>query len=104
MYYLYVLVNLDKKSFRKFYVGVTDDLMKRVAEHNDGQSNYTSKFGPWKLVYYEAYLSATDAGRRERQLKHHGKGFQELKKRLSYSIQHLLGSQGAGNETKKVRD
>ena len=94
MYYVYVLLNQDDESSRKFYVGVTDDIERRVAEHNKGLSNYTSKFGPWALVYYEAYLSTADASRREKQLKHHGKGLQELKKRLSTSI----------NEAKKVRD
>ncbi|OGE74084.1 MAG: hypothetical protein A3C49_03985 [Candidatus Doudnabacteria bacterium RIFCSPHIGHO2_02_FULL_42_25] len=94
MYYVYILLNLDEKSARKFYIGVTDKVTTRVDQHNHGLSQWTSKFGPWRLIYFEAYLSPVDAGRRERQLKHHGKGFHELKKRLESSI----------NDAKKVRD
>jgi putative endonuclease len=94
MFYLYLLHNLDSKSSRRFYVGITKNLDRRVLEHNLGTSNYTSKFGPWKLVYYEAYLNQQDAIDREYKLKHHGKGLSEIKKRLKASI----------DETKKVRD
>ena len=59
-----------------------------------GQSRWTKGFGPWKLVYYEAYLSVKDAVNRERKRKHHGKGIQELLKRIVKSI----------HDAKKVRD
>ncbi|OGF82200.1 hypothetical protein A3B18_04115 [Candidatus Giovannonibacteria bacterium RIFCSPLOWO2_01_FULL_46_13] len=94
MYYVYVLYNLDDESAKKIYIGVTDDLIRRVREHNSGQSKWTSGFGPWKPVYYEAYLSAKDAINRERKLKHHGKGVSELKKRIEDSVY----------KAKKVRD
>ncbi len=94
MHYVYILYNLDEQSRRNFYLGVTSNLERRVIEHQTGLSNFTSKFGPWKLVYYEAYSSSEDAIRREQQLKHHGKGFSELKKRIVKSI----------DEIKKVRD
>ena len=94
MYYVYVLYNLDVRSQRKFYIGVTNDLKKRVAEHNARECGWTSGFGPWSLVYYEAYLSWKDASVREQRLKNHGKGFSELKRRLVQSIY----------EAKKVRD
>ena len=94
MYYVYVIYNLDEQSKRKFYIGITDDLKNRINEHNSGLSKWTSGFGPWKLIYYESYLSWKDAEERERKLKNHGKGFSELKKRLAHSI----------NEANKVRD
>ena len=94
MYYVYVLYNLDDESAKKIYIGVTDDLIRRVREHNSGQSKWTSGFGPWKPVYYEAYLSVKDAINRERKLKHHGKGVSELKKRIEDSVY----------KAKKVRD
>ena len=95
MYYVYILLNLDEKSARKFYLGMTTKPVNiREDEHNRGLTTWTSKFGPWKLIYFEAYLSLEDAKRREKQLKHHGKGFQELKRRLESSI----------NDAKKVRD
>ena len=94
MYYVYVLYNLDCRSKRKFYIGLTDNLKKRVAEHNAREHGWTSGFGPWSPVYYEAYLSWKDACDREQRLKNHGKGFSEIKKRLVQSIY----------EAKKVRD
>lgn len=94
MHYLYVLYNLNSRAKRKWYIGITSDLRKRIAQHHNKQSTWTSKFGPWQLVYYEAYLSQSDAELREKRLKHHGKGVLELKKRLVKSI----------NKTKKVRD
>ena len=86
MYYVYVLYNLDSRSKRKFYIGLTNNLKKRVAEHNAHKSSWTSGFGPWQLIYYESYLSWRDAEAREQRLKNNGKGFAELKKRLVQSI------------------
>ncbi|OGE87976.1 MAG: hypothetical protein A3J07_02190 [Candidatus Doudnabacteria bacterium RIFCSPLOWO2_02_FULL_49_13] len=86
MYYTYILYNLEPSAKRKFYVGITNDLDRRIFEHNSGQNGFTSKFGPWHLIYYEAYLSVDDAAAREKKLKHHGKGLSELKIRLENSI------------------
>jgi putative endonuclease len=79
MHYLYVLRSEQDGTF---YVGVTDDLNRRLAQHNDGFSNFTSKHKPWKLIYYEAYTSLALARKREEKLKNHARGFQELKKRI----------------------
>jgi putative endonuclease len=88
MYYVYVLCSTVKNT--EFYIGYTSDLRKRVKEHNEEKSFHTKKYAPWKLVYYEAYISEKLAITREKKLKHHGKGFSELKKRIF--------------EDKKVRD
>lgn len=79
MHYVYVLRSTVNE---KFYVGCTSDLRTRLPRHNQGDSEYTRKYMPWKLVYYEAYLSEKLARARERKLKHHGKGFSELKRRI----------------------
>ena len=64
--YVYVLQsNLDKK----FYTGITQDLMKRIEEHNSGISKATKTRVPFKLVYYEFCLNHKDAMKRERYLK-----------------------------------
>ncbi|PIY95967.1 MAG: hypothetical protein COY66_05525 [Candidatus Kerfeldbacteria bacterium CG_4_10_14_0_8_um_filter_42_10] len=94
MYYLYILFNLNDCSSKKFYIGVTNSLNRRIKEHQSGKSRWTKGFGPWKLIYYEGFLSRKDANQREIRLKKHGKCFSELKKRLKYSI----------NKAKKVRD
>ena len=91
MFYVYALFS---KQNEDVYIGYCEDLRKRFSEHNSGLVKATKGYRPWKLVYYESYLSAKDARRRELRLKHHGKGWQELQQRLLESIY----------EAKKVRD
>ncbi|MGB4834357.1 MAG: GIY-YIG nuclease family protein [Candidatus Moraniibacteriota bacterium] len=79
MYYLYVL---KSKKTDKFYIGYAKDLQQRILQHNNGESLATKSAIPWELVYYEAYASQGLARKREAKLKHHGKGFAELKKRI----------------------
>lgn len=83
MYYVYILQSIKNNGL---YIGFTNDLRRRFKEHNDGKSDYTRKFMPWKLIYYEAYLSRKDATRRERQLKKHAKAWGQLKGRIKDSI------------------
>ncbi|NTW22307.1 GIY-YIG nuclease family protein [Candidatus Falkowbacteria bacterium] len=79
MYYVYIL-----KSRRngKLYKGFTNDLKRRVSEHNSGHSDFTRNNGPWDLVYYEAFLSKDDA-RKEEQFLKTGKGRERIKYLLS---------------------
>ncbi len=64
MYYVYVL-----RGPKQFYIGSTNDLRRRLAEHEAGESSATKNRGPWKLIYYEASASKTDGLIRERYLK-----------------------------------
>jgi putative endonuclease len=75
MYYVYILKSLRNS---KLYKGFTNDLKRRIKEHNSGQSTFTSNNGPWKLIYYEAFISENDAKREEKFLKS-GKGKERLK-------------------------
>lgn len=53
------------------YVGVTNSLVRRMAEHYEGRgSNYTSRYNCHKLVYYEVFPDMEQAIKREKQLKH----------------------------------
>ncbi|MEE9194341.1 MAG: GIY-YIG nuclease family protein [Alphaproteobacteria bacterium] len=52
-----------------FYVGSTTDLERRIQEHNSGKSAHTSKYIPWKLVTYTAFLDRSKAMTFERYLK-----------------------------------
>ena len=53
-----------------YYVGHTDDLEKRLAEHQDASfGGYASKRRPVTIVYAEVYDSRDDAFHRERQIK-----------------------------------
>ena len=65
MFYVYVLESPDDE----LYTGYTKDLRKRVKEHNQGLNFSTKRYGPWKLIYYEASLNEADAKRREKYLK-----------------------------------
>ncbi len=66
MYYLYILINLKRN---KTYVGVTDNVDRRIKNHNEGKSKYTSKFRPWKLLYCENAESYNAVRKRERYFK-----------------------------------
>jgi putative endonuclease len=70
VYYTYIL---QSESSGQFYIGSTEDLERRVAQHNAPQytgSKTTKRFhGPWKLVYAESFPSRSQAVVRERQLK-----------------------------------
>ena len=67
----------------KFYIGCTNDLRRRLQEHNTGKSFATKSRLPLKLVYYEAYLHRKDADERELFFKS-GWGRQYIKKVLKY--------------------
>ena len=85
MYYVYVLLS-EKDA--KFYTGFTDDLKRRVDEHNAGRVQSTVKRRPLKLVYYEACLHQDDAIHREKYLKTtYGK--QYLRNRLRNSLTEI---------------
>jgi putative endonuclease len=86
MYYVYLLQSIKDK---KFYTGFTSDLRKRFNEHNQGMSGYTKNRGPFKLIYYEAYLLKVDADASERYLKT-SMGMRVIKKQLKYYLQHNM--------------
>jgi len=66
MPYLYIL---QSQTTRRYYVGSTTDLPRRLAEHARGHSHYTQNRGPWKLMYREEFASLAEARRREAQIK-----------------------------------
>lgn len=66
MPHVYILRSL---SVEKTYVGSTDNLTRRLAEHNAGKSTFTKTFLPWKLVYQEECDSLRNARKREKYFK-----------------------------------
>ena len=66
MYTVYVLWSA---SLRKRYVGSTEDLDKRLAQHNAGESVFTKRGIPWRLIHAEEFPTRQEAERRERVLK-----------------------------------
>jgi putative endonuclease len=65
-YYVYILQSEEDKYF---YTGYTNDLNKRVSEHNNGRVKSTENRRPLKLVYWEGCLNQQDATSREKYLK-----------------------------------
>jgi putative endonuclease len=66
MFFVYVLENKTGK----YYIGQTNDILKRLQRHNSHRVKYTSfDSGSWKLVYKEEYATRSEAMRRETYLK-----------------------------------
>jgi putative endonuclease len=78
MCFVYVLKSLKNG---RLYTGSTNDLERRLQEHNNGLSKYTKLTAPFELVYTEEYKTKSEAYRREIFLKT-GKGRQVLKEIL----------------------
>jgi putative endonuclease len=83
-YFVYIL---ESESTGVFYIGHTDNLSRRIIEHNDPDyqgTKYTKLHkGPWNCVYKEEFSTRSEAMRRERQIK--------AKKSRNY-IEYLVAS------------
>ena len=65
-YYVYILASASNGTL---YVGVTNDLVRRVSEHRTGAAEgYTKKYGDHRLVYYEVGKDIEGAIAREKGL------------------------------------
>ena len=78
MFYTYVLQSMQDKDI---YIGYTNNLKRRLLEHNRGLNFSTKNGKPWKLIYCEVCLNDNDAKRRERYFKT-SQGRRLLKRRL----------------------
>jgi putative endonuclease len=66
-YFVYILASARNGTL---YVGVTNDLVRRIAEHKEGRvPGFTKKHGVILLVYFETFGDVGDAIAREKQLK-----------------------------------
>jgi putative endonuclease len=83
MYCVYIL---KSRKDNKFYIGSTNNLKKRLKQHNNKQVRSTAKRTPLELVYCEIYKAEKDARHREENLKLRSKAFAQLKKRIKYSM------------------
>ena len=84
MFYVYVLKS--EKDY-ELYIGSTNDLRRRLREHQTGRSFSTSFRRPFALVYYEAYRNEQDARTREQKLKLRGQARRHLLDRISLSVE-----------------
>ncbi len=69
-YRVYVLQNAEGR----FYVGVAEDVARRLQQHNRGESRWTKARGPWRVVWQSQELTLTEARKLENRLKRQGRG------------------------------
>ena len=76
MFFVYVL---ESEINGQYYIGQTNDVLKRLERHNSGYEDHTKKFLPWKLIYKIEVPSRKDSLKLERYLKnlHNPKKVQE---------------------------
>jgi putative endonuclease len=66
-YYVYILASQRNGTL---YIGVTNDIIRRVYEHRSKVApGFTKRYGVMNLVYYEIYDDIENAIRREKRLK-----------------------------------
>jgi putative endonuclease len=66
MYYVYILESLVDGDF---YKGSSSDYIKRLAEHNNGESQFTRSKMPWKLVFVRTFATKPEALVEEKRIK-----------------------------------
>ncbi|MES1222680.1 MAG: GIY-YIG nuclease family protein [Bacteroidota bacterium] len=66
MYYVYILESIKDGDF---YKGFTEDYLKRLTEHNSGNSSFTKSKMPWKLIFVQEFEKKHKALVQEKRLK-----------------------------------
>ena len=79
MYYVYLIESTSTPKVR--YTGYTDDLKRRLCDHNEGKNVSTAQYRPWRLKTYLAFSTKRQALAFERYLKS-GSGHAFSRKRL----------------------
>ncbi|MFA5805658.1 MAG: GIY-YIG nuclease family protein [Melioribacteraceae bacterium] len=82
--YFYVYVLKSKKD-GKFYTGYTNNLKRRISEHNVGKVDSTRNRMPLELIYWEGCLNQSYAIQREKYLKT-AWGKRYIKNRIKYYL------------------
>jgi len=77
MHYLYIL---RSQKDHNLYIGTTDNLKRRLRQHNNGQSKSTKARIPFILIYKETYSSKIEALKREWYFKNTGEGNMLMRK------------------------
>jgi putative endonuclease len=66
---MYTVYILKSESAQKSYVGFTDNLKRRIKEHNSGKSIYTKRYMPWEVLYSKKYNTLLEARDQEKYFK-----------------------------------
>ncbi len=78
MHFVYIIQSLKDGSY---YTGITEDVQKRLSEHNSGISKYSSTKRPYQLMWYCTFQDKKKAFAFEKYLKQ-GSGFAFARKHL----------------------
>ena len=65
-YITYILFRLEHD---KYYIGQTNDLERRLNQHNDDKKSWTRKYKPWIVVYRNTHSVRADAMKEEKYIK-----------------------------------
>jgi predicted GIY-YIG superfamily endonuclease len=84
MWYFYVLQSTKDPNY--FYKGSTNNLPRRLKQHNLGEAFSSAPKSPYRLVYYEAYLYQFAARIRESSVKKNGSISTPLLRRIRESL------------------
>ena len=84
MGYFYIIQSLKKSDY--FYQGSTENMKRRLTEHNEGRVQSTRPYHPYKLVYCEVYVNEKAARLREQSVKKSGSICTPLLKRIKASL------------------
>ena len=84
MWYFYVLQSGKTPNY--FYKGSTNDLRRRFFQHQRGDVDSTRSHRPFRVVYYEAYLTEEAARHRESSVKSSGAVWGALMGRVKNSL------------------
>ena len=79
MHIVYIL--LSEKDDSRYYIGLTEDLPRRLGEHNRAEKGYSARYAPWRIETYLTFTNKQLAADFEKYLKA-GSGHAFLKKRL----------------------
>ncbi|MFN3755700.1 MAG: GIY-YIG nuclease family protein [Flavobacterium sp.] len=75
MFFVYAILSLERNYI---YVGLTENLDRRIFEHNSGKNKTTQPYKPFKLIHFEECETRMDARTREKYFKS-GVGKEKLK-------------------------
>ena len=67
-YYVYIIKTIKSK-IKKTYVGYTNNLKKRLSDHNNGKGAKSTKGHKWELIYKKKFISKSHAMSYEYHLK-----------------------------------
>ncbi len=66
MFYTYAIKSLDRNYI---YVGLTDNIKRRLLQHNRGENRTTKAYVPFILIYSETFVTRIEAREKEKYLK-----------------------------------